>query len=172
MLNFFRPLFEIAFFKQSPEILPASITYLYTLLAVYFSVAGGSFYLSGYDLNGFVLRFIVLVIFSGLILYGILRIMNKKERFLQAFSAKIGTNIILSIFLIPIAYNINHFPDDKTVMSLTAMGYLVSIFWSIGIYAYILQAATELKMNLCIPIAICVTLFMLMASVNLSRAMG
>jgi len=167
MHSFFRPLFEIAFFKRSPASLPATTNYMVVLLVLTFFVAIVSVYISEIPNPNLIFKLIFLVSLSAAILYTILNYVNKKERFAQAFSAKLGANIVINILLLPAVYTITHSPENSLAFLLSSVGYLLSIGWSVAVYAYILREASELGKVECGLLAVSISLLMLLLSAKL-----
>lgn len=164
MPYFIRPFFEIAFFQRGPESLPSSERYVYQILLIAFIVSCAFVSIMDRLSARYLVVYAISILCFAAFIYFLLNVVNKPERFKQTFVAGLGVDIVINLMMIPAAYSTVAFPNDSLAYNLGVIATVLSLFWSVGILAFILHSATELKPIECIILAISINFLMLMLS--------
>ena len=164
MPNFIRPFFEIAFFRRSPDSLPSSETYVYQVLLIAVLVSCGFVYILERLSVRYLIFYAISIVCFAAFIYVLLTAVNKIERFKQTFVAGMGVDIVINVMMLPAAYSTIAFPEGSVAFNLGVVATLLSLVWAMGVLAFILRAATELKPVECIILAVSINMFMVILS--------
>jgi hypothetical protein len=143
MLKLFKPLIEIAFFKRGPEILPVFRSYTYLVIGLYLLITGLAFIVSELPIAHYIPTIVLSLSAYALLSITILSITKKQERIWQTFTALVGTDVIITILVLPAVFLLINFPSESAAFQLGQMSYILTMIWSVAVIAVILNAATE-----------------------------
>ena len=135
---------EIAMHRRGPETVPESQFLFGLLLVVYFVVSLFATLMA----QPFTLA-IGIVAFDTVFYLGIvwvlLELYKRSNRFLQTASALLGTGVILTMLQIPIFATADFDNAESTFTSAGAWLFLLSLLWSIDVAGFILSRALQLS---------------------------
>lgn len=142
---------DICLLREGPEALP----YSWVLLGIVIAVSLGVSMLIGsmaYDMTA-----VLLASIAGLFLsfvFARVLLMKKPERFLQTFSAMLGTVTLINIVSLPGTYSLRYLklgPTAEMFFALTAFALFV---WVVIVYGYIFSKALTCAMSYGIAISV------------------
>lgn len=143
MLKFFKPLFEVAFFKGMPGDLPKSKEYLLIVLICYCIMNALVYVLAGMIFKYFIpLLFLQLIAFLLLSTF-LTQLVNKPDRLTQSFTAFVGTDLVLTFCVAPAVYLISNFPETSLPYQLGQASHFLTLIWSLAIIAMIVNSIVE-----------------------------
>ncbi|MDX1692583.1 MAG: hypothetical protein R3208_02385 [Ketobacteraceae bacterium] len=79
--------------------------------------------------------------FWGGLVYSVLLFKKLSARFLQTFTAALGTDVVLSVLSLPLAYIASQFPPDSVLVSLAAAFWLLIFIWDVLVKGFIFHRA-------------------------------
>ncbi|MEJ2115931.1 MAG: hypothetical protein P8X88_07805 [Gammaproteobacteria bacterium] len=144
-------LFDICLLRKGPEDLPSSFNLMFVLIVVSLLVS----IVLGLAIYNYQLAVILSIVglFVTFVFVKILLI-NKAERFIQTFSAMLGTSVLIDVISIPILYPLL---GEKLDKNLAVLFWLLSIAvygWFVVIYGFIVSRAISSTLGYGISIAI------------------
>lgn len=77
---------------------------------------------------------------AGLV-YSVLLFKKLSQRFLQTFTAAVGTDVVLSCLSLPLAYIASQFPQESPLVSLAAAFWLLIFIWDVLVKGFIFHRA-------------------------------
>jgi hypothetical protein len=140
---------RIATFRAGPETIPFS-AFLAPVLVVLNLVAAVLLYLVLSEaslLRALSLTLVSLAVTAGLA-WVLLLSMGHKERFLQTFSAMVGSDLLIGIIQ-TLAYSIT----QKISQELSLLILLTTTFWTLAVWGFIFHRALNMQIGLGIAIA-------------------
>ena len=161
MNQYWRPFLQICLFRGGPQDVPAShglmgiALLIYMLLGVVLSSLEFSWIAS-------IGRIALDTLLMALVVWSLLAWRNHRGRFVQTFSALLGTGAILSLIAWPIMLWLFAAgeQDGQAGAAVPAMLWLVIVFWSLGITGHIFRHALNISFPLGTLIAV---LYVIMA---------
>ncbi|MEN7343977.1 MAG: hypothetical protein AAAFM81_13585 [Pseudomonadota bacterium] len=99
-LSFFRLMLPIALFQRSPADLPHSSALCFWAITWAFVLSVSADVLMGYDAGFGIVRLVLSLLIYGLLLLVVLRLVNKKPRFLQTYTASVGAGATLLVLMV------------------------------------------------------------------------
>ena len=151
MLNVVKALFNICLLRDGPEDLPCSYVFLGILIitSLVVSVLIGSIVLN-VNISG--LSSIAGLLFT--LIFVKLLLLKKPERFLQTFSAMLGTVTIINLISLPSVYSLTYLELSVTATMFFSLTGFVLFIWVVIVYGYIFSRA--LSSLMCYGLAISV----------------
>ena len=151
MTYFTKKLFNICLLREGPEELPYSHVFLGALIVISFAVSVliGSMI---YSATAAVLSSI-----AGLFLsFAFIRILllKKPERFLQTFSAMLGTVTLINIVSLPGSYSLKYLKLGETAELFFGLTGFALFVWVVIVYGYIFSKALSSVMSYGIAISV------------------
>ena len=143
-MDILRLLFNICLLRDGPEDLPPSRALLGALVIASFTMS---------TLIGSVVNELRVAGLSGIVMllfsfaFTKLLLFRRPERFLQTFSAMLGTDAIISVALLPSFYSIQYLPLSfvtELFFNVTAFALLV---WVVLVYGYIFSKALSVLIS-------------------------
>lgn len=135
---------RICFFIDSPSSLAVRLNCIpLSLLAYYIA---GIFWLG--DRQGAAIVFAQITIEVGILYafsYLILKLRNKPERFLQTFSALIGSSLIISLVSMPVLTMLPEVNEGSQISGFTLQVNLMLLFWNLAVISLIFKRAFEVS---------------------------
>ncbi len=150
-MDIFRLFFNICLLRDGPEDLPHSRVLLGVLIIVNFAIST----LIGSVVNGLRvagLSGIAVLLFS--FAFTKLLLFRRPERFLQTFSAMLGTDVIISVALLPSFYSIQYLPLSEVAGLFFNVTLFALLVWVVIVYGYIFSKALSVLINYGIAISI------------------
>lgn len=150
-MDILKRLFNICLLRSGPEDLPHSHTLLGVLIIVNLaaSMLIGSL-VTEFRVAG--LSSVTALLFS--LAFTKLLLLRKPERFLQTFSAMLGTDAIISIASFPSFYSIQYLPlSDVARLFFNVTVFVLSV-WVVAVYGYIFSKALSTLMGYGIAISV------------------
>jgi len=145
---------QITLLRLGPQDLPASGVLLAATVLTYFVVnAAVSSVLP--PLPGRWLPHLLVDIAFTLVWYQLLlRVMRRRERFLQTTTAVFGYQTLLAPVWIGSAWLIRHFQGDPTLLFFASLLGIAMLVWILAVNGYILRAALEWPLGGCIALVL------------------
>lgn len=159
MLNIVKTLFNICLLKDGPEDLPCSIVLLgfFLLASLVVSILIGSIVQDMYVASvSSIASLFFTFIFTKILL------LKKPERFLQTFSAMLGSVVIINIFSIPSIYSLTYLELGEMTKLFFGMTIFALFIWIIIVYGYIFSKALSALMGYGLAISVAYALLNLM----------
>ena len=152
---------RIATFRSGPEAIPFS-TFLATTLVV-INILSATIFQQVFD-DVTLLRSLTTAIVSlaatAALVWSLMWVIGKKERYTQTFTALVGTDLLITIVqavLFPLS--------QLTTAAVTTLVAAVTVFWTIGVFGYIFHKALDVH----IAIGVATALFLLLLSVSITQ---
>ena len=159
MSSIVKTLINICLLRDGPDQLPASYVLLSLLVVISLVVStliGTFFYslqISGVSsIAGLFFSFV----FAKLLLF------KKPERFMQTFTAMLGTAIIIHILSLPSVYSLTSLDLNESSKSLFSITSFALLVWNVIVYGYIFSKALSSVMSYGVAISVGYTLLSLM----------
>ncbi len=140
----------IALFKLKPQDIPATSNTL--IHAAIFGMI--TYILAGVSAAGFVQAMqqaLLDFVLSGLFILGFLYVQGRLSRFIQAYSALIGSGAVVNFVASPILLSVN---PDQAFSEFISLLLLLLFMWSLALCAFIFKATFELSHSRSILIAV------------------
>lgn len=142
MAALFRLYFNIAFLMGKPQDLPGGRSQLVvgvaSALATYLMVAG----IQG-EPGSAVGRALIDLVFSALVFYVALRLVNHPGRFEQAFGGLCGAGAVLNLFALPL-YMTRPLEDAQAPSGLAIFAHFLLLVWSLSLFAHVVRHTFEI----------------------------
>jgi len=143
MLKLFKPLLDIAFFRSGPDTLPRSNVFLFLLLLAQTVISFFAVTIAKFSFVNFLPSILLTILAYAALTYALLSAVGKEERFQQTFSALIGVDVVITLCILPSLFLITNFPEGSLSYTLGQWSYLLTLVWSVGAIAVILNKAVE-----------------------------
>ena len=146
-----RTLFNICLLRQGPEALPCSRMLLGALLVISFMISvliGGMIYSVKAAVLSSVAGLFVSFAFAKILL------LKKPERFLQTFSAMLGTVTLINIVSLPSSYSLQYLQLGETAELFFGVTGLALFVWVVIVYGYIFSRALSSAMSYGVAISV------------------
>ena len=150
-MDILRLLFNICLLRDGPEDLPHSRVLLGVLVIVSFATST----LIGSMVNEFRvagLSGIAALLFS--FAFTKLLLFRRPERFLQTFSAMLGTDAIIGVALLPSFYSMQYLPLSGVAELFFNVTVFALLVWVVIVYGYIFSKALSILINYGIAISV------------------
>lgn len=139
-LSFFRLMLPIALFQRSPADLPHSSALCFWAITWAFVLSVSADVLMGYDAGFGIVRLVLSLLIYGLLLLVVLRLVNKKPRFLQTYTASVGAGATLLVLMVFVGLLMQLGFTEEELFGLM----LGVVLWSIFVDGFILSKALEI----------------------------
>lgn len=146
-------LFDICAFRAGPQDIPASVGLLQGLLVVSIlvEVAGGlAFNAVQRALADGLFELIVIAV----LLYAALNWQGKRGRFLQVYTAIIGTDVIMSALSLPLFFAMGDAIEAKESLGNYAVIALLFLVWEVNVLASILRHAFDIHFGYALVLSV------------------
>ncbi len=151
MSKLIKLIFEICLLRKGPEDLPATRSVLLNLLMV--SLVVSIFLgLMIYDTNVALVSSIAGLLFSYI--FTKILLINMPERFIQTFSAMLGTVTLINLLSLPVFAPLSNKELNESIevlLSVVSFGFLI---WIIVVYGFIFSRALSVALNYGIAISV------------------
>lgn len=151
MTGFVRTLFNICLLREGPEALPHSHGLLGALIAISFAVSvciGSMIYSVAAAVLSSIAGLFLSFAFTKILLF------KKPERFLQTFSAMLGTVTLINIVSLPGSYSLRYLELGETAGLFFGMAGFALFVWVVIVYGYIFSKALSSMMSYGIAISV------------------
>lgn len=151
MINIIKIIFQICLLRKGPEDLPADGSMLLKLLILSFVV---SIFLGRmiYDMRVAVISSMGGLLFS--LIFTKILLSKKPERFIQTFSAMLGTVTLMNIISLPVFAPLSNEQLNENVALLFSLVSFAFLIWVIVIYGFIFSRALSTTLNYGIAISV------------------
>ncbi len=151
MFKLLKTLFNICLLREGPEELPHSYVLLSLIIAISLVIS----LLIGSIANNIKTAGLssIAVLFFAFAFTKIL-LLKKPERFLQTFSAMLGTDTIISTVSLPSIYSLTYFKLGETANMFFSLTIFALIVWVVIVYGYIFSKALSSLMSYGIAISV------------------
>lgn len=148
----------IALLRRGPQDLPASAVLLVVTVLAYFAVnAAVSSVLP--PVPGRWLPHLLVDIGFTLVWYLLLlRLLKRRERFLQTTTAVFGYQTLLAPVWVASAWLIRHYQNDTTLLFVASLVGISMLVWILAVNGHILRAALEWPLAACIGLVLLQTI--------------
>lgn len=155
MIPLVQAMIEIAMHRRGPQDLPAS-TFLFRLVLVAYLVIG----IASASIYQQAIAKIALQVALDLLLFGtffwiVLAIYRQPRRWLQTFTALLGTGTFLSVLALPLHLWRQATGAEQSAGLLPALGLFALLLWSLAVIGHILHHALEIPYLGGILVAMC-----------------
>ena len=133
---------QICLMRVSPDQVPAAAT----LMGLTFLAYSATFFIArlGFDelsLTFTAISYIVITLFWATMIYAVLMFKGVAGRFQQTFTAVLGTDVLLSLFLVPLSEIGSGFPPQSPGATLFGVLVLLVLIWDVLVKGFIFRHA-------------------------------
>ncbi|MCY4419988.1 MAG: hypothetical protein OXC42_01855 [Gammaproteobacteria bacterium] len=151
MTNLITTFLNICLLREGPDVLPSSLAFLATIIVISLgvSILIGSMV---YDVTGAMLTSIAGLFLSFVFVR--LLLLKRPERFLQTFSAMLGTVTLINIISLPASYSMRYLKLGHTAEMFFGLTAFALFVWIVIVYGHIFSKALSCAMSYGIAISV------------------
>ena len=138
--------FDICTFRAGPQDIPASVWLLRAIMVVYVTID----MLRGVAVNnvqGALAEALFELFVFAVLLYLALQWRGKRERFLQTYTAFLGTSIIIGVFYLPLVFSMESASAAGDPVGNYLVIALLFFVWAIGVLAHIVRHSFDIHLG-------------------------
>ncbi|MGH8495943.1 MAG: hypothetical protein ACREVN_07380 [Gammaproteobacteria bacterium] len=144
MIPLVQAMIEIALHRRGPQDLPASLFLLGLVLAAYATVGFTSALIYQPGAGIAAMQVALDLLLFGAFFWIVLTMYRKPARWLQTFTALLGTGAILSLIAMPLHLWRQATGAEQSAALLPALGLFALLLWSLAVIGHILHHALEI----------------------------
>lgn len=160
---------DICLFRRGPQDVPASDTLLASCLLAYLAIGVAALLSMSAPLGH-----ALLYGFSDLLAYGgitwlLLMVARRRQRFLQTFTAMLGSGALLSLVAWPVS---TVEADESAIADIAGLLIWVVIIWSIAVTSHIVRHALDIRYSQAVALAMIYFITSVILSVVFAAQLG